>query len=77
MSQIAEEEDNTDVALVVGPPLSDASSGAIGIFVLFLLVLLLATGGCLWALIGCCRFVFETGVWLVRLSCVEFLFFFR
>ncbi|CAM9777673.1 unnamed protein product, partial [Hapterophycus canaliculatus] len=49
---ITETESNTDVQLVVSPPASEASGAAIGMFVLFLLALLLGTCGCLWAMLG-------------------------
>lgn len=43
--------------LVVTPPASEASATAIGMFVLFLIALLLGTCGCLWAMWGFCRCV--------------------
>ncbi|CAN0087746.1 unnamed protein product, partial [Ectocarpus fasciculatus] len=54
-SPITEEASNNDVQLVVNPPQSDASAAAVGMFVLFLVALLLGTCGCLWAILGFCR----------------------
>ncbi|CAN0208497.1 unnamed protein product, partial [Ectocarpus sp. 12 AP-2014] len=54
-SPITEEASNSDVQLVVNPPESDASAAAVGMFVLFLVALLLGTCGCLWAILGFCR----------------------
>ncbi|CAN0219940.1 unnamed protein product, partial [Scytosiphon promiscuus] len=52
---ITETDSNTDVQLVVTPPASEASAAEIGMFVLFLVALLLGTCGCLWAMWGFCR----------------------
>eukprot|EP00904_Undaria_pinnatifida_P006852 jgi/Undpi1/3297/HiC_scaffold_15.g06671.m1 len=54
-SPITTEDANTDVALVVGPPASDASGSEIGMFVLLLGVLLIGTCGCMWAMFSLCR----------------------
>lgn len=54
-SRITEEDSNTDIQLVVGPPAQDASGAEVGMFVLFLVALLLGTCGCLWAILGFCR----------------------
>lgn len=56
-SRITEADSNTDVQLVVGPPAEDASAEAVGMFILFLVALLLGTCGCLWAILGFCKCV--------------------
>ena len=50
------------MALVVGPPASDASGSEVGMFVLLLGVLLIATCGCLWAMLGLCRWAGRSGM---------------
>lgn len=56
--EISTTTNNQDVVLLVNPPAKDASASAIGMFILFILVLLIGTCGCLWAILGFCRCVF-------------------
>lgn len=56
-STVTNAASNDDVALLRGPPDIDASAEEIGMFVLLFGVLLIATFGCLWAVLGFCRWV--------------------